>query len=127
MNIIDKIKDLDEHWKIPIKAIFIVVFFGVLPSVFTCDWSWFSRSGSIIVVYGVYIVWLDYKGKIDSDLTLLKSAVNKKFGEKAEELHDIMDTMRSNNRLLYDRVEFILLASGTVIWGYGDLVGKMYC
>ena len=79
---IEKLKDIDEHWKILTISVFLVLILGVLPSLWLYDWGWFSRSGALLVIYGVYIVWLDYKGGIDSDLVAIESASIKKLETK---------------------------------------------
>lgn len=73
MNLIQKIKGLDEYTKVVTISILIVIIAGVTPSICLSEWEWFSRSGALLIVYGVYIVWLDYKGGINDDLDTLKS------------------------------------------------------
>lgn len=46
----------------------ILVIFGILPSILKSDWTWFGRSGALLVIFGVYVVWIDYKGTIDKSL-----------------------------------------------------------
>jgi hypothetical protein len=123
---IEKIKDIDKHWKILTISIVLVFISGVLPSLWVCDWEWFSRSGALLVIYGIYIVWLDYKGRINTDLDTIESHTIKKFGDKAGELTGTLDNIRVSNNKLYARIEFLILTFGTAIWGYGDLVGNLY-
>ena len=123
---IEKIKDIDEHWKILTISIVLVFISGVLPSLWVCDWGWFSRSGALLVIYGIYIVWLDYKGKINTDLDTIESHSIKKFGDKDGELTSTLDNIRVSNNKLYAKIEFLIFAFGTAIWGYGDLVGNLY-
>lgn len=123
---IEIFKNIDEHWKILTISIVFVFIFGVLPSLWLSDWEWFSRSGSLLVIYGIYIVWLDYKGRINTDLNTIESHTIKKFGDKAGELTSTLDSIRVSNNKLYARIEFLIFAFGTAIWGYGDLVGNLY-
>ncbi|MBP6058318.1 MAG: hypothetical protein KA524_07905 [Nitrosomonas sp.] len=80
MTIIEKIKDIDEHWKALFNSILIVSLTGLLPSIYYSNWEWFSRSGALLIIYGVYIVWLDYQGGIDSALSKIEFAAKEKFG-----------------------------------------------
>jgi hypothetical protein len=123
---IEIFKNIDEHWKILTISIVFVFIFGVLPSLWLSDWEWFSRSGSLLVIYGIYIVWLDYKGGINTDLDTIESLTIKKFGDKAGELTSTLNDIRGSNNKLYARIEFLIFAFGTAIWGYGDLVGNLY-
>jgi hypothetical protein len=126
MKLIDKIKDLDEYTKITTISILIVSIAGILPSILFEEWEWFSRSGALLIVYGVYIVWLDYEGWINNDLETLKSGVIKKFGEKSEQYLKLFDEVRDANSKRYDKFEFIIISTGTVIWGYGNLINNIY-
>ena len=127
MTFIERIKDIDEHWKALCFSIFLLIFTGVLPSIYFTDWLWFSRSGSLLVIYGVYIVWLDYQGGIDVGLTTVANAAKEKFGEqKSQELLSTIESIRTSNKKQYQTMEFLILGLATLIWGYGDLIGKLY-
>lgn len=127
MTFIERIKDIDEHWKALYFSIFLLFFTGILPSIYFADWFWFSRSGSLLVVYGVYIVWLDYQSGIDDGLTTVANAAKDKFGEQQSlELSSTIETIRTSNKKQYQTMEFLILGVGTIIWGYGDLIGKLY-
>jgi len=53
-HLIASLKDIDEHWKILAISIIILIVFGILPSYWVNDWGWFSRSGALLVIYGIY-------------------------------------------------------------------------
>lgn len=61
-------RHLHSYPKVFALSILILLIFGVLPSLLKSDWTWFGRSGALLVLFGVYIVWLDYKGIIDDSL-----------------------------------------------------------
>ena len=46
-----------------VASIMILVIFATI-SRFTNDWTWFARSGSILVAIGVYITAYDIKGRM---------------------------------------------------------------
>jgi hypothetical protein len=127
MTFIEKIKDIDEHWKALYFSIFLLTLTGIFPSLYFADWVWFSRSGSLLVVYGVYIVWLDYQSGIDGGLTNVANAAKEKFSEQqSQELLSTIESIRTSNKKQYQTMEFLILGVGTLIWGYGDLIGKLY-
>ena len=123
--LIEKVKDVDEHWKILTNSILLVLGCGVFPSLLYSDWGWLSRSGSILIIYGGYIVWLDYKGNIDSDLSKIESLAVKN-GDKDADLLAVVRGIRTSNKKLYKNINLVILVFGTVIWGYGDLVEKLW-
>jgi ABC-type nickel/cobalt efflux system permease component RcnA len=41
---------------------------GIIPSFISSDWIWFSRSGSLLAIFGIYMIWQDYQGQINNDL-----------------------------------------------------------
>ena len=73
--------------------------------------TWFQRSGSIVVLLAVLIEFnifkakseLDFKGLIDNEIPDL----HKKFDKKV---------------CLYSCLGVIIAITGTVIWGYGDIL-----
>lgn len=125
-RLIANLKDIDEQWKILTSSIIIIVSFGVLPSYWVNDWEWFSRGGALLVVYGIYIIWRDIKGKIHSDLDLLDSAASEKSGEKSAEFTDLVKEIQKKNKRLYATIELLILVAGTIIWAYGDLINELY-
>ena len=121
-----KLKDIDEHWKILTGSIIILISFGVLPSYWVCDWGWFSRSGALLVIYGIYIVWRDIKGDIHTVLNQVDAAASEKFGDKSEEITGLIKGFQKYNKRLYDTIEFLIVGAGTIIWAYGDLINNVY-
>lgn len=126
MNLLQRAKNIDEHWKALIFSILIVLFGGILPAILTKDWSFLSRSGSLLVVYGVYIVWLDYRNKIESAYNEIAKAFNEKHGGVPEELSLFLENAKVKNRQLYQNMEFLIIGVGTIIWGYGDIAGRFF-
>lgn len=54
-------RHLHSYTKVFALSILILLIFGVIPSLLKSDWTWFGRSGVLLVLFGVYIVWLDTK------------------------------------------------------------------
>jgi len=118
--------EIDEHWKISAIALSIILVLGVLPSYVLHDWTWFSRSGSLLVVYGLYVVWIDIRGDVHGALEQVKEAAIKKYGEGAQEVVGLTAEIQTQNRNLYRTLEFIVIGVGTLIWGFGDLPNVLY-
>lgn len=118
MKLIKRLIDIDEHWKVIILSLLLISVAGVLPSIHFSDWSWFARSGALLVCLGVCIAWLDYKGGIDRDIRKAKSTLDAQTAK-------ILDEFNEKTQGYFNRIEFIVVFLGTMIWGYGDLLGKL--
>ena len=92
------------------------------------DWIWFSRSGSIIVIIGI-VLTSSHIIENSSKLHARRRHHDNNFGRdyadetklgtlKYSRRHD-EDLWESSLRGLY------LLIAGTIIWGYGDLIGLL--
>ena len=91
-----------HHLSVAICSAVAVVFAWI--SFVTTDWTWFARSGSVIVILAIITEYLP---------TLREGNVqNTKFWPQQE---DHSST----------RVAAYLVMIGTGIWGFGDLVGKL--
>ncbi len=126
MNLTEKLKDIDEHWKVIFSSFFLIFITGVVPSIYFNCWEWFGRSGALLVCYGVIIAWQDYKGKIDKDIEQLKLIIDERFKDKADDFKQALDVFNNNTQRYFNKIEFVVVVVGTLIWGYGDLVGKIY-
>jgi len=134
--IIEKVKGIQRHSTIFIILLGILVLAGMAPSIVCSDWTWFSRSGSLVVIFGVFIVWLDYKGGIDEALDNVLSGYKEhlqnsedlteeqkeKFGKEVQEKFGEVSVL---NEKRFQNIEFYVIALGTLIWGYGDLLGEL--
>lgn len=91
-----------HHLSVAICSVVAVVFVWI--SFVTRDWTWFARSGSVIVIVAIVTEYMP---------TLREGNVqNTKFHPQQE---DHSST----------RVAAYLVMIGTGIWGFGDLVGKL--
>jgi hypothetical protein len=99
----------------------------------TGDWVWFQRSGSILTFAGAClsaraIVRLGRKAPNSSPAfgkaTLVSSAADGRLT-----IRHSAETVARRKEAARDAVAavmgFVLAALGTLIWGYGDLVGKL--
>lgn len=88
------------------------------------DWQWFGRSGSILTLCGVILSvrplirmglskLIEYQATIDCG----------SFQPTLEELQTINEANLDSKASQYGA---IMATIGTVTWGYGDLIGKLF-
>ena len=120
----------------------LVVFFtGTLISLKTGDWSWFSRSGSAVVVIGLLLTSHEI---FERNRRLREHRRNREErlssnGEQEASYRANRDWADANSfhRLIRSRSReeaiweiemhgFYLLVAGTLVWGFGDLLGLVF-
>jgi len=79
-----------------------IIFISYSISKYLNDWMWFARSGSLLVCIGVLTAAYDIKGKMENS--------------------NAPNVYKSQTIIL----EAAILIIGTLIWGFGDLVGCFY-
>ena len=108
---------------------FIVITISIWLSLRMQDWTWFSRSGSLIVIIGIFLTSTQVIEN-SQRLHARKRHYENNFGRdyasdiKSHTLdnsrHHDEDVWESGLRGLY------LLIVGTIIWGYGDLLERFF-
>ena len=85
-------------------AFLILCAFGFISWV-QCEWIWFSRSGSLLVVFGlIFLYWDVLKGKKADDFSFWMTQKD-------------LDTIKL----------FVgLTCVGTTVWGFGDWLGNIF-
>ena len=78
---------------------------GITKSIEAGDWTWFARSGSIIVVVSLITFGFSFTAST-------RVAVSKKTFEHV------------NLSMSYYLLALLGGIAGTIIWGFGDLVGR---
>jgi hypothetical protein len=94
-------------------------------SVTTGDWTWFPRSGAVLTALG--LVLASRKVLIArADLLALLSEMEAVDGaERTARLDAFKRLQRDLDRQTVEKAGFGLLILGTLIWGFGDLVGRI--
>lgn len=100
-NLIESIKLSNRiAWAFTISVIVLVIFYMISAAVE--DWTWFARSGSILVCIGVLTAAFDIKGRMRSS--------------------EAPQTYTSQSIIL----EAAIVIVGTLVWGFGDLMGVIF-
>ena len=108
---------------------FIVSAFSIWLSFRLQDWTWFARSGSLIVIIGIVLTSTQIiennrrlhirKQRHENNFSRDYASDIKKHTLENSRHHD-EDVWESGLKGLY------LLIVGTIIWGYGDLLGVFF-
>lgn len=97
----------------------------VWASLATGDWTWFARSGAVLTALGLVLA----SRKIliaRADLVALLSDMERADGaERTARLESFKRLQRDLDRQVMERAGFVLLVVGTLVWGFGDLVGRL--
>lgn len=131
------------EWRVVI-AVASILSISVVASLWLSDWEHFARSGSLIVVVGIYVAWKDITGTVDfakqslrltieiekSKLgserrDLLTKARNQRAEEKLDSMGEELDGLLKDTKYRVRVLEVGTIVFGTLIWGFGDLVGKI--
>lgn len=124
-------KNIFNNNVIMISASGIILITGILVSVLLCDFSWFSRSGSLITAIGIIIltrpsiigqdilvsVMMDASGKHSNDPEY--------YRQNNEEIPEtVYEDVKSRKAVgIYGPIITII---GTLVWGYADLLNKIF-
>jgi len=106
-----------------------VFILGVWLSFDQNDWSWFARSGSMIVVIGIFLTSsqiIENSRRLKIRRSYNEHNFNRDFAEDIKR-----GTLQRSRGLDEDIWEnglrgFYLLVVGTLVWGFGDLVGLLF-
>jgi hypothetical protein len=97
---------------------------GLWLSVATADWTWFARSGAVLTALGLVLA----SRKIliaRADLVALLADMERADGaQRTARLESFKRLQRDLDRQVMEKMGFGLLIAGTLIWGFGDLVGR---
>lgn len=111
-----------------IKAYVIAIAFfaaGVVLSLRLSNWEWFARSGSLVVLTGIILTSQQILEHMRNLARLQRGVVrqcNRDWAraERHTMLHDDHEL-----RWASERCGLYLLITGTFVWGFGDLVGRL--
>ncbi|MCG7865452.1 MAG: hypothetical protein JAY74_03660 [Candidatus Thiodiazotropha taylori] len=111
---------MEEEIKIaPWWEVVLLIVTYAIPSAFffyscsTSDGQWFSRSGSLMVVCGAILEYLNFGAQ-----QYLREKRDETWKPRSEYVKAL------NKRKIFDLLILFSLVLGTIIWGYGDLLFK---
>lgn len=109
---------------------FLSLSLGAAISLYEHDWSWFSRSGSLIVIIGILLT----SEQIIEELQLMRQ--RRRHSEQHQDSwssHDWAEEAVNHKKLRTGEEEFsgrshglYMLILGTLVWGFGDIVGRFF-
>ena len=106
----------------------IVIAGGIWFSLKFMDWNWFARSGSLIVIIGIL---LTSSQVIENSRKLKMRRSHHDHNFNRDFANDIKKQTLKRSRSLDEDIwenglrGLYLLVAGTLIWGFGDLVGTL--
>ncbi len=106
-----------------------VIIFGVWLSIDQNDWSWFARSGSMIVVIGIFLTSsqiIENSRRLKLRRSHHEQNFHRDFAEDVK--RGTLDRSRGLDENIWENGlrGFYLLVVGTLVWGFGDLAGYLF-
>jgi hypothetical protein len=107
----------------------LVLTAGIGFSVDQADWTWFARSGAMIVVIGICLTSsqiIENSRRLKTRRSYHEHNFHRDFAEDVK--RGALDRSRSLDEDIWENGlrGFYLLIVGTLVWGFGDLAGFIF-
>lgn len=102
------------EWSL-IGVAILVAAVSVIADYYSTDYNWFARSGSVVVLLAAFIEF-KVSSHIYDDIQRIQ------FLQATVEMPVPFKAKPTKSRRNVSFVAHILLVTGTIIWGYGDLI-----
>jgi hypothetical protein len=89
------------------------------------DWTWFARSGAVLTALGLVLTSRKVLIARADLLALLADMERVDGAERTVRLESFKRLQRDLDRQVMERAGFALLVLGTLVWGFGDLIGRL--
>ena len=100
----------------------IVVAVSLAASAYSGQWHWFGRAGSVMIICGVILMIRPIIRLGLKEWIRVQNTIDGGSGEPTEieaDRQSVLDHVAS-------QIGSVLTILGTVIWGYGDLIGRLF-
>lgn len=126
-------------------AVLLLIICGLMWSFLLHDWQYFERSGSLLIIVAIALTWRDlvslignveklYQGEFNRLLAtfdsarppgILAGAMHNGKRKDIEAAHRNVEELTRLLRLRLRTTEAAILILGTIIWGYGSVLGNL--
>ncbi len=116
------------RWAYSVSALAVVS--GVVLSLYSGNWDWLSRSGSLVVVIGIVLTSsqiIEDSRRARRRRQLWEAGRNKSGRDWAQQAEQLRHSRHHDEHLFEnERGGLYLLVAGTLLWGFGDLAGGLF-
>ncbi|MGM0593968.1 MAG: hypothetical protein ACQETD_05460 [Pseudomonadota bacterium] len=98
---------------------------GIGLSIYLSDWQWFARTGSLVVINGIFLTSkqiIEHMQQLGRYQSRGSTPCDRDWAssDRHEFVHDSHEL-----RWLSEKCGLYLLFLGTLVWGFGDLLGRV--
>ncbi len=103
----------------------LTLLLGVLLSIWLGNWTWLSRSGSLVVINGIILTShqvIDHINRLKLNQVRAPTQFGRDWAD-ADKRQLIEDPREGVWR--YEKYGLYMLILGTLVWGFGDLLNEL--